>query len=72
MNHSNNSSALLLAGTTGFLGGESCRQLSEKAYPRQESDSIQTVDNEGTINLIDAVIGANIRQFVYVSQGKRE
>uniref|UniRef100_UPI003593A1FD SDR family oxidoreductase n=1 Tax=Pricia sp. TaxID=2268138 RepID=UPI003593A1FD len=34
---------------------------------RQEGDSIQTVDDEGQNNLIDAAIDANIKQFVYVS-----
>ena len=30
MNHSNNSSTVLVAGATGFLGSEICRQLLEK------------------------------------------
>ncbi len=121
MNNSNNSSTVLVAGATGFLGSEICRQLSEKnikvkglvrsssdenkvtqlkelgveivegdmkdkpslenalhgvsavistvssTLSRQEGDSIQTVDDEGQNNLIDAAIGANIKQFVYVS-----
>jgi NADH dehydrogenase len=121
MSNSNNSSTVLVAGATGFLGYEICRQLSEKntkvkgllrstsdankatqlkelsveivegdlkdkaslenalngittiistvssTLSRQEGDSIQTVDVEGQINLIDAAIGANIQQFVYIS-----
>lgn len=121
MNNPNNSSTVLVAGATGFLGSEICRQLSEKnikvkglvrptsdankvtqlkelgveivkgdlkdkpslenalhgvsaiistvssTLSRQEGDSIQTVDNEGQNNLIDAAIGTNIKQFVYVS-----
>ena len=121
MNNSNNSSTVLVAGATGFLGCEICRQLSEKnikvkglvrttsdankvtqlkelgveivegdlkdkpslenalhgvsaiistvssTLSRQEGDSIQTVDDEGQNNLIAAAIGANIKQFVYVS-----
>jgi len=108
MNNSNNSSTILVAGATGFLGSEVCRQLIERnrkvkglvrvssdanklaqlresgvqtavgdlkdkaslekalqgvsavistissTLSRQEGDSIQTVDDEGQINLIDA------------------
>ena len=121
MNNSNNSSTVFVAGATGFLGSEICRQLLEKnrkvkglaratsdankvaqlkesgveivegdlkdksslenalqgvsviistvssTLSRQEGDSIQTVDDEGQNNLIEAAIGAGIRQFVYVS-----
>ena len=121
MNNSNNSSTVLVAGATGFLGCEICRQLSEKknkvkglvrstsdankvtqlkalgveivvgdlkdkpslehalrgvsaiistvssTLSRQEGDSIQSVDDEGQNNLIDAAISANIKQYVYVS-----
>ena len=34
---------------------------------RQEGDSIQTVDDEGQTNLIDAAVGTGVSQFVYVS-----
>ena len=34
---------------------------------RQEGDSIQTVDDEGQNNLIDAAISAGVSKFVYVS-----
>jgi len=34
---------------------------------RQEGDSIQTVDDEGQINLIDAAINAGVSHFIYVS-----
>ncbi len=121
MNNSNNSSTVLVAGATGFLGGEICRQLIGKnknvkglvratsdankvaklkelgveivagdlkdksslenalhgisaiistvssTLSRQAGDSIQTVDDEGQNNLIDAAVAANISQFVYVS-----
>lgn len=121
MNNSNNSSTILVAGATGYLGSEICRQLIAKnknvrglvratsdsnkvahlkesgvetiegdlkdkgsledalhgvsaiistvssTISRQEGDSIQTVDDEGQNNLIDAAISAGVSQFVYVS-----
>lgn len=121
MNTSTNSSAILVAGATGFLGGEICRQLITEnkhvkglvrvtsdankvahlkelgvetiegdlknkdslknalqgvsavistvssSLSRQEGDSIQSVDDEGQNNLIDAAISAGVNQFVYVS-----
>jgi uncharacterized protein YbjT (DUF2867 family) len=121
VNNSNNSSKVLVAGATGFLGSEVCRQLILKnknvkglvratsdsnkvaqlkelgvetikgdlknkaslenalggvsaiistvssTLSRQEGDSIQTVDDEGQNNLIDAAISAGVSQFVYVS-----
>jgi uncharacterized protein YbjT (DUF2867 family) len=116
-----NSSTVLVAGATGFLGIEICRQLIAKnknvkglvratsdsgkvaqlkelgveiiegdlknkgslenalrgvsaiistvssTFSRQEGDSIQTVDDEGQNNLIDAAVSAGVSQFVYVS-----
>ncbi len=121
MNNSNNSLTVLVAGATGFLGSEICRQLSENnikvkglvratsdankvnqlkklgieivegdlkdkpslenalsgdssiistvssTLSRQEGDSIQTVDDEGQSNLIDAAVASGASQFVYVS-----
>jgi len=37
------------------------------SFSRQEGDSIQTVDDEGQINLIDAAADAGAGQFVYIS-----
>jgi uncharacterized protein YbjT (DUF2867 family) len=121
MNNSNNSSTVLVAGATGFLGSEICRQLISKnkhvkglvratsdsnkvaqlkesgvetivgdlknkssienalrgvsaiistvssTLSRQEGDSIQTVDDEGQNNLIDAAISAGVSQFIFIS-----
>ena len=121
MNNPNNSSTILVAGSTGYLGSEICRQLISKnkkvkglvrvtsdpnkvAYlrqlgveivegdlkdkaslekalegvsavittvsstlSRQEGDSIQTVDEQGQLNLVDAAAKAGVDQFVYVS-----
>ena len=121
MNNSNNSSTVLVAGATGFLGSEICRQLISKnknvkglvratsdankvaqlkesgveiaegdlkdksslknalqgvsaiistvssTFSRQQGDSIQTVDDEGQNNLINAAVEAGISQFVYIS-----
>ena len=121
MNNSNKSSKVLVAGATGYLGSEICRQLLLKnrnvkglvratsdankvdrlkasgvetiegdlkdkvslenalhgvsaiistvssTLSRQEGDSIQTVDDEGQINLIDAAINAGVSHFIYVS-----
>ena len=121
MNNSNNSSKVLVAGATGYLGSEICRQLLLKnrnvkglvratsdaskvdrlkalgvetiegdlkdkvslenalhgvsaiistvssTLSRQEGDSIQTVDDEGQINLIDAAVKAGVNQLIYIS-----
>lgn len=121
MNNSNNSSTILVAGATGYLGSEICRQLILKnknvkglirassdvnkvaqlkasgvetsegdlkdkvslenalhgvsavistvssTLSRQEGDSIQTVDDEGQINLIDAAVNAGVKQLIYIS-----
>jgi uncharacterized protein YbjT (DUF2867 family) len=121
MNNSNNSSTVLVAGATGYLGSEICRQLILKnrnvkglvrttsdankvdrlkasgvetiegdlkdkvslenalhgvsaiistvssTLSRQEGDTIQTVDDEGQINLIDAAVKAGVNQLIYIS-----
>ncbi len=120
MNNSNKSS-VLVAGATGHLGSEICRQLILKNYnvkglvrstsdatklsrlkalgvetiegdlkdkvslenasngvsaiistvsstlSRQDGDSIQTVDDEGQINLVNAAVNAGVNQLIYIS-----
>ena len=119
MNNSNNSSTVFVAGATGFLGSEICRQLIAKnknvkglvrstsdsnkvaqlkesgvetiegdlknkdslenslrgvsaiistvssTLSRQDGDTIQTVDEEGQINLINGAIAAGVSQFMF-------
>ncbi|HSJ69536.1 MAG TPA: SDR family oxidoreductase [Anditalea sp.] len=121
METSNNSSTVLVAGATGFLGTEICRQLIEKnkkvkglvrstsdaekvnrlnemgvetvigdlkdkpslenalkgvttvistatsIISQKRGDSIQTVDEEGQINLVGAAKEAGVDHFVYIS-----
>jgi NADH dehydrogenase len=121
MKNSNNSSTVFVAGATGLLGSEICRQLIAKnknvkglvritsdsnkvaqlkelgvetiegdlkntdslknslhgvsiiistvssILSRQEGDTIQTVDDEGQNNLIDAAVGAGVNHFIYIS-----
>src|SRR5690606_28369511 len=121
MNQHRQSSTVLVAGATGILGSEICRQLSQDNYvikglvrptsdpekishlttigvetvvgdlkepvslknalkgvssvistvsstlSRQEGDSIQTVDEEGQISLINAAVEAEIEQIVFIS-----
>ena len=121
MNDSGNTSKVLVAGPTGFLGSAICGHLAAKnkqvkglvrassdagkvaqlkesgvetvsgdlknadslknalkgvsavistvnsAMSRQEGDTIQTVDEEGQINLINAAVDAGVSQFIYIS-----
>src|SRR2546430_1501209 len=56
----------------------SCRGVSavistaSSTLSRQEGDSIQTVDLEGQLNLVDAAKAANVSRFVLVSFPKAE
>jgi uncharacterized protein YbjT (DUF2867 family) len=121
MTPSHHSPTILVAGATGILGSEICRQLTQNNHTvkglvrptsdpgkisslramgvetvvgdlkehaslkmalkevssvistvsstlsRQEGDSIQTVDEEGQINLINAAIEAEVKHFIFIS-----
>jgi len=40
---------------------------ASSTFSRQEGDSIETVDRQGQLHLIDAAERAGVRQFVYIS-----
>jgi uncharacterized protein YbjT (DUF2867 family) len=40
---------------------------ASSTFSRQDGDSIQTVDNEGQANLVDAAIAAGIQHYIYIS-----
>lgn len=40
---------------------------ASSTFSRQEGDSIQTVDNDGQTNLVEAAIAAGVKQFIYIS-----
>lgn len=48
-------------------GASAVISTASSMLSRQEGDSIQTVDLQGQLNLIDAAKAANVRRFVYIS-----
>ena len=48
-------------------GMDACISTASSTFSRQEGDSIQTVDLEGQLNLIDAARAAGISRFVLIS-----
>ena len=48
-------------------GVDSIISTASSTFSRQEGDSIQTVDNEGQIRLVDAAKKAGVKRFVFVS-----
>jgi uncharacterized protein YbjT (DUF2867 family) len=52
---------------TACLGVEAIVTTASSTFSRQENDSIQTVDHDGYLNLIEAATAAGVRRFVYTS-----
>src|SRR6185369_16051162 len=73
MNNSNNSSTVLVAGATGFLGSEICRQLTSKnknvkGLVRATSDSNKIAHlKQLGVETIEGAISAGVGQFIYIS-----
>jgi uncharacterized protein YbjT (DUF2867 family) len=79
--HSDRISAVRLAGADTIVGdlknstslSQACEGVSavittaSSTLSRQEGDSIDTVDRQGQLRLIDAAKRAGVRQFIYVS-----
>lgn len=53
--------------TNALQGVDTVISTASSTLSRAEGDSIQTVDNEGQSNLVDAAISAGAKQFVFVS-----
>jgi uncharacterized protein YbjT (DUF2867 family) len=48
-------------------GADAIVTTASSTFSRQENDSIQTVDHDGYLNLIEAATAAGVRRFVYTS-----
>jgi uncharacterized protein YbjT (DUF2867 family) len=56
---------------TAFQGIEAVVTTASSTLSRQPGDSIETVDREGYLNVIDSAKGRDVRQFVYTSIPQR-
>ncbi|MEJ7827037.1 MAG: SDR family oxidoreductase [Segetibacter sp.] len=51
----------------GFKGVYAVISTASSTLSRQEGDSIETVDNAGQLNVVEAAINAGVKHFVFVS-----
>jgi uncharacterized protein YbjT (DUF2867 family) len=52
---------------TACLGADTIIATASSTFSRQANDSIQTVDHDGYLNLVEAAVAAGVRRFVYTS-----
>jgi uncharacterized protein YbjT (DUF2867 family) len=53
--------------SNAFQDGDAVISTASSTFSRQEGDSIETVDNNGQLNVIEAAKNAGVHQFVFIS-----